>query len=88
MSDWSELDAFLGTDPADVGCDEAIRILHVYVELVTNGEEASTRHPGVAAHLRACGPCGADFEGLLGLITDPPPDGLRRSFSKKFRRRR
>ena len=23
MSDWHELDAFLETDPADVGCDEA-----------------------------------------------------------------
>jgi hypothetical protein len=88
VSDWSELDAFLQTEPADVGCDEAIRILHVYVELVANGEDAAARYPGVAAHLRACGPCGDDFEGLLALVTDPPSEGVGRSISKKLRRRR
>ncbi|MDX6326266.1 MAG: hypothetical protein QOK15_2620 [Nocardioidaceae bacterium] len=86
MSDWSELDAFLQTDPADVGCDEAIRILHVYVELVANGEDAAARHPGVAVHLRQCGPCGDDFAGLLALVSEPPSDGLRTTLRKKFRR--
>jgi hypothetical protein len=51
-----------------VGCDEALRVLHVYVDLVLDGgsgAEAARRYPGVAAHLRACGPCGEDFDGLL-----------------------
>jgi hypothetical protein len=25
----------------------------------------------VAAHLRACGPCGADFEGPLAIVQEP-----------------
>ena len=88
MSDWSELDAFLEADPADVGCDEAMRILHVYVELVAGGEDAAARHPGVASHLRQCGPCGADFEGLLSLVTDPPTAGRRQRLGKILRGRR
>jgi hypothetical protein len=68
MSGWAELEQFLTTDPRDVGCDEALRLLHVYVDLVLDdrsGAEAARRYPGVAAHLRACGPCDEDFAGLL-----------------------
>lgn len=68
MSGADELDRFLQTDPRDVGCEEALRLLHVYVELVLNDatrDEAARRYPGVAAHLLACGPCAEDFEGLL-----------------------
>ena len=65
-TDWTQLDRFLHTDPADVGCDEALGVLHIYVEL---GSEAAARFPGVAAHLRACGPCGTDFDGLLAAIS-------------------
>lgn len=68
MNGWSELERFLETDPLDVGCDEAMRVLHVYVDLVLedeSGAEAARRHPGVAAHLAACGPCDEDFQGLL-----------------------
>jgi RNA polymerase sigma-70 factor, ECF subfamily len=87
-SDWSQLDAFLETDPADVGCDEAMRILHVYVELVANGEDAGPRYPGVASHLHQGGPCGEDFEGLLALVTDPPNSGARARLRKILRGRR
>jgi len=67
MSGWDELERFLRTDPRDVGCDQALAVLHVYVEVVHDdgAEEADRRYPGVAAHLRACGPCDEDFEGLL-----------------------
>jgi hypothetical protein len=57
MNGWRALDRFLQTDPQDVGCAEAMEIL---------------RYPGVAAHLRACGPCGEDFEGLLAALHDEP----------------
>lgn len=70
MTDPAALHRFLQTDPRDVGCDEALRILHVYVELVAEGSRAHERYPGVAAHLRACGPCGADFDGLLAAVRE------------------
>jgi len=68
MTGWDQLDRFLRTDPRDVGCDKALRILHVYVELVRGGEsgtDAARRFPGVAAHLLSCGPCAEDYQGLL-----------------------
>jgi hypothetical protein len=70
MTGWDGLDRFLATDPRDVGCEQAMQILHVYVELVHEDAPglAARRYPGVAAHLAACGPCGEDFHGLLAAI--------------------
>ncbi|XVV15159.1 hypothetical protein ACQP2X_12695 [Actinoplanes sp. CA-131856] len=69
MSSSFDLGAFLRTDPRDVGCGEAMEVLHAYAELhLTDPEAAAQHYPGVAAHLRACGPCTTDFEGLLTLI--------------------
>lgn len=67
MTGWPGLDRFLDTDPRDVGCEQAMQILHVYVELSLGADphEAARRYPGVAAHLLACGPCDEDFHGLL-----------------------
>jgi hypothetical protein len=70
MSDWETLDRFLTTDPRDVGCDEAMAVLHVYVELAATGEDPGRRFPGVAAHLAACGPCADDFQGLLAIVEE------------------
>jgi hypothetical protein len=69
MNSWAALDRFLRTDPADVGCEQAMEILHVYVDLVAADADAARRYPGVAAHLAACGPCGEDFHGLLAAVT-------------------
>jgi hypothetical protein len=69
MSDMGRLERFLRTDPRDVGCDEAMAVLHVYVDLVAAGQDAAARYPGVAAHLDGCGPCGEDFTGLLLAVT-------------------
>ena len=69
MNGRSALERFLQTDPRDVGCAEAMEMLHVYAELVAVGAPAGERYPGVAAHLRACGPCGEDFDGLLAAIS-------------------
>jgi 3-deoxy-D-arabino-heptulosonate 7-phosphate (DAHP) synthase class II len=60
MSEWERLDRFLRTDPRDVGCDEAMAVLHIYVDLAAAGEDA--------AHLAACGPCAEDFAGLLAAV--------------------
>lgn len=68
MDGWTELDSFLRTDPRDVGCAKAIEMLHIYAELAAAGGPAERRYPGIAAHLRACGPCGEDFQGLLAAL--------------------
>jgi hypothetical protein len=72
MSAWSAFDQFLQTDPTDVGCGQAMELLHVYVDLLAADHEAARRHPGIAAHLRACGPCNEDFNGLLAAISRFP----------------
>ena len=65
MSDREILERFLRTDPRDAGCDEAMAVLHIFVDLMVTGEDAAARYPGVAAHLLACGPCAEDLTGLL-----------------------
>jgi hypothetical protein len=72
MNGWPALDRFLRTDPRDVGCAEAIDLLHVYADLAgADAPAAARRYPGIAAHLRACGPRGDDFDGLLATISSP-----------------
>ena len=68
MSERDRLDRFLRTDPHDVGCDEAIAVLHIYADVAATGEDPARRYPGVAAHLAACGPCTEDFTGLLAAV--------------------
>ena len=73
MNGWSALDRFLQTDPRDVGCAEAIEMLHIYAELIAASGPAEQQYPGIAAHLRACGPCGEDFAGLLAALRGEAP---------------
>ncbi len=72
MKRQTALGRFLLTDPRDVGCEQAMEILHIYVELVAADAAAQERYPGIAAHLEACGPCSEDFTGLLAAISGPP----------------
>jgi RNA polymerase sigma-70 factor (ECF subfamily) len=68
MTGWAELERFLDTDPRDVGCEQAMHLLHGYVDLGhddASRAEAARRYPGIAAHLLACGPCGEDYRGLV-----------------------
>jgi hypothetical protein len=71
MNAWTALDRFLRTDPRDVGCAEAMELLHVYAELAATDASAAQRYPGITAHLAACGPCGEDFDGLLAAVRSP-----------------
>jgi len=73
MNGRPELDRFLRTDPRDVGCAQAMEMLHIYAELAADGGPAEQRYPGIAAHLRACGPCGEDFDGLLAALRHEAP---------------
>ncbi len=68
MTRWPELERFLHTDPKDVGCDEAMAVLHVYADMMSEGEDPDLVYPGVSAHLRACGPCAEDLHGLIEAI--------------------
>jgi hypothetical protein len=73
MNEWEMLERFLRTDPRDVGCDEAMAVLHVYADLVAASQDAGAHYPGVTVHLAACGPCGEDFAGLLAAVTGEQP---------------
>jgi hypothetical protein len=74
MNGWPALERFLRTDPRDAGCGQAMELLHVYAELmITDRAGAGRRYPEVAAHLRACGPCLEDLEGLLAAIRSSGP---------------
>ncbi|MFF4115674.1 hypothetical protein [Streptomyces sp. NPDC001714] len=66
----ASLERFLTTDPRDVGCEEALRLLHVYADLRAAGDDPERHWPGVAAHLRACGPCDEDYRGLLAAVLE------------------
>ena len=74
MNERETLERFLRTDPRDVGCSQAIAVLHVYVDLIEAGQDAADHYPGVAAHLAACGPCGDDFAGLLAAVNSEQPE--------------
>ncbi len=68
MNTWSALRDFLHTDPLDAGCGETMRCIDVYAELLVAQAGAERRYPGVAVHLRVCGPCAHDLEGLLAAL--------------------
>ncbi|TDU83283.1 hypothetical protein EV138_5745 [Kribbella voronezhensis] len=71
MSGWREtLERFLATDPRDVGCDEAMAVLHLYAELQAAGVDAAGQYPGVAAHLAGCEACAEDARGLLAAVQE------------------
>lgn len=70
---WEQFERFLATDPRDVGCDESMAIMHVYVDLLADGIDVTEKYPGMAAHLAACGPCAEDVRGLLAAVQDHDP---------------
>jgi hypothetical protein len=51
MNGWSALDRFLRTDPQDVGCAQAMEMLHIYAERISKGcwprsaTRPADRHP-------------------------------------------
>jgi hypothetical protein len=53
VNGWTAFDRFLQTDPQDVGCEQAMELLHVYVELIAVDSTAKDLYPGIAAHLQS-----------------------------------
>lgn len=71
MTDWwQQFERFLATDPRDIGCDEAIGVMHVYVDLLADGADPIKTFPGMVAHLAACEPCAEDVRGLRAAVAD------------------
>ncbi|MBF4160175.1 hypothetical protein [Nocardioides acrostichi] len=62
--------AILRTDPADTDCSHALELIDLYVDLVLAGEDPEAHLPGAHVHLRECGACRRDFEGLLVAVRD------------------
>jgi hypothetical protein len=65
MNDAGKLDSFLSPDLDDVGCEETLELLDVYVDLLLSGVDPDERFPGITAHLRDCHPCQQDLDGLI-----------------------
>jgi hypothetical protein len=55
----------LAADPGDTGCDVAFQSIDRYAEAELEATGARRRFPGVAVHLACCGPCVADYQGLI-----------------------
>jgi hypothetical protein len=81
MNGWPALDRFLQTDPGDVGCAEAMDMLHIYAELArpTSSTPASQRTCARAARAgktsTGCGP-------PPGARRHHPPRGGRRAYRR------
>jgi len=72
------IDQFLAADPRDVGCDEAVAVMHVYAEMRADGLDPEARFPGVTAHLAACESCADDVQGLVDAVLDDAMSERRR----------
>jgi RNA polymerase sigma-70 factor, ECF subfamily len=66
------LDALLGADPGDTGCDLAFQAVDRYAEADLRRSGPGHRFPGIAAHLARCSPCAQDYQGLLTAIAPRP----------------
>ena len=49
-----------------------MRLLHVYLDLVARGDDATQRFAGIAVYVRGCGPGSEDFDRLLAALRDSP----------------
>jgi hypothetical protein len=62
------LDALLGPDGPELGCDECFEELDRYVELELSGADADAAVPGMRAHLEGCPACREEHESLRGFL--------------------
>jgi RNA polymerase sigma-70 factor, ECF subfamily len=62
------LEKWLAAEAGDAGCDVTFQVLDRYVQAHGHEPGPGQRFPGVAAHLRGCGACRQDCEGLLAAV--------------------
>jgi len=67
---WARLRRPLDTDPRGVGCEAALGVVHVYVDLLSVGIDAPTRYPGAAEHYVACDSCSQILQGIVSAVRD------------------
>jgi hypothetical protein len=67
----------LGTGGGDAGCEAAFEALDRYVEALLRGDDVAATFADVTTHLRNCGACDEDTEGLLAVLMEL---GLRRDW--------
>jgi hypothetical protein len=58
---------FVRTDPRDVGCAQAMEMLPSTPTWWPRAPRRRGNTPA-SAHLRPCGPCGEEIEGLLAAV--------------------
>jgi hypothetical protein len=64
----ARLDALLGCDEPELGCDECFDVLDRYVELELAGAPADELVPGLRAHLAGCPACAEEHTSLRALV--------------------
>lgn len=62
------LEALLGPEGPELGCDQCFDELDRYVELERAGADADGQVPRMAAHLFGCQPCREEHDSLLALL--------------------
>lgn len=67
------IQALLGPDEPEVGCDECFELLDQYVDLEIDGEDAAARLPRAHAHFQGCPVCRDEYESLLELAGQAGP---------------
>jgi len=72
-----DFDRLLGNEQDDPGCDEAGELMDAYCDAVSCGEPVSNQFDEFLNHMRNCVACREDMEGLLALLREQDPEGLR-----------
>jgi hypothetical protein len=62
------LQALLGPDGPELGCEECFEQLDRYVELGLAGRDADAAVPGMRAHLEGCPACREDHDSLRDYV--------------------
>ena len=72
MLDGSDLSklvrAIAETNPEELGCDECLERVDIFVEEELSGKNAAEAMPLVQDHLDKCGDCREEFEALLAAL--------------------
>jgi hypothetical protein len=62
------LQALLGPDGPELGCEECFEQLDRYVDLGLAGRDADAAVPGMRAHLEGCPACREDHDSLRDYV--------------------
>jgi len=62
------LQALLGPDGPELGCEQCFEQLDRYVDLGLSGHDADAAVPGMRAHLEGCPACREDHDSLRDYV--------------------